>query len=122
MQHVGSGSRKAEQQDDSADAQLDRLLANGKLLDAALYAAQQQQRLQACAAMADKPAAGAQVVVAVHAHSSTTDKLDAAADGYLLQGQQQQEQQVEKWQVSSCGAYVRRACADSFNIISTSTQ
>jgi hypothetical protein len=113
-QQLANGSRKAAQQDDSPDAQLDKLLAaasaEGKLLDAVQFAAQQQQELHAsAAAVANKLAPGAQAVVAVHAYSSTTEEPDAAAAGYLLQEQQQPEQQLDLWQV---GSFARKvACA-----------
>jgi hypothetical protein len=111
LQHLPNGSRKAEQQDVSPDAQLDKLLAEGKLLDAVQFAVQQQQELHASAAGAGKSAAGVQAVVAVHAYSSTTEETDAAADAYLLQEQQQPEQQLDLWQVGSVAR--KTACTGS---------
>jgi hypothetical protein len=106
LQQLANGSRRPEKQDDSPDVQLDKLLAEGKLLDAVQFAAQQQQELHASAAVSDKLAAGAHAVVAVHAYSSTTEELDAAADAYPLPEQQQQEQQLDLWQV---GSFTRKA-------------
>ncbi|WIA21326.1 hypothetical protein OEZ85_000553 [Tetradesmus obliquus] len=93
------GSSNAEQQGGHPHAQLDSLLAEGKLLDAALLAAKQQQQLQAGSACGKTLAARAQVVVAVEADSATTHAAsDAAADGHTLQEQQQEEKQQDMWQ------------------------
>jgi hypothetical protein len=77
------------------------LLAEGKLLEAALLAAK-QQHVRVLSPGFDKIAAGAQGVVTVHVDRSTAGKLEAcaaAADSHLLQEQQQEEQQQEGWQV-----------------------
>lgn len=96
------GSSNAEQQGGHPHAQLDSLLAEGKLLDAALLAAKQQQQLQAGSACGKTLAARAQVVVAVEADSATTHAAsDAAADGHTLQEQQQEEKQQDMWQVGA---------------------
>jgi hypothetical protein len=101
------GSSKAGQQDGLAHAQLDSLLAEGKLLEAALLAGEQQQHFCKASKSSNKLAAGARFAVAVHVDSSAADVLDAAADGQLLLQQQQlEEQQQHAWQVGLKYKYI----------------